>query len=116
MEKVTYSPQALEDLQSIKNYIITNFDDYIAKKVIRKIISDIKCLEEFPLLGVNLAKNIDVPTDYYYIFTEKNYVFYRIETDYVYIIRILNQQQEYMQQLFGISPESDEDCDRYMGN
>lgn len=109
MEKVRYSPQALEDLQNIRSYIVINFDDNIAKKVINKITSDIRRLEEFPLLGVNLAKSIDVPTDYHYIFAEKNYVFYRIETDSVYVVRILNEQQEYMQQLFGISTESDDD-------
>ena len=105
MGKISYSPEALEDLQNIKENIITEFGDIVAKKVIMEITSNIRRLEVFPLSGINLSKNIDVTTDYHYIFTKKNYVFYRIEPDFIYVVRILNEKQEYMQQLFGISTE-----------
>lgn len=101
MVKISYSPEALKDLKNIKENVINEFGDIVAKKVITEITTNIRRLEVFPLSGVNLSKNIDVTTDYYYIFTLKNYVFYRIEQDFIYVVRILNEKQEYMQQLFG---------------
>jgi plasmid stabilization system protein ParE len=74
----------------------------------RKITADIRRLEQYPASGADLGKLVDAPSDYRYIFSEKNYVFYRIEADTIRIIRILNEQQDFMQQLYGASPESKE--------
>ncbi|NCC82298.1 MAG: type II toxin-antitoxin system RelE/ParE family toxin [Clostridia bacterium] len=100
MQKIEYSIMALEDLESIKEKISLNNGNNTALKVLRKIIKDIKVLELFPFSGVNLGKLIDVSTDYRYIFIEKNYVFYRVENDKVKIIRIINERQDYIIQLF----------------
>jgi len=109
MPEVEYSPVALEDLQRIRNYISSNWGENVAKRVLKKITSDIRRLEQYPVSGVDLGKIIDVPTEYRYLFLEKNYVFYHLELDKIRIVRVLNEQQDYMQQLFGISSESDED-------
>lgn len=102
MPKLEYSPMAQDDLQYLQEYLIDNFGDAIAIKILKKMISDIKKLEEYPLLGVDLGKLIDVPTDYRYLLTEKNYVFYHLELDKIRVVRVLNEQQDYMTQLFGI--------------
>lgn len=59
--------------------------------------------------GADLAKVIDVPTEYRYLFSQKNYVFYNSEFDKIRIICVLNENQNFMLQLFGISSELDED-------
>ncbi|WP_088187807.1 type II toxin-antitoxin system RelE/ParE family toxin [Desulfosporosinus sp. FKA] len=102
MEKVEFSPKALEDLQKIKTYIIESFGVDTAQKALAKIIGSVRRLEEYPALGVDLGKMIDFPTEYMYIFIERNYVFYRIEDNRVLIVRILNERQDFMQILFGI--------------
>ncbi len=107
MPKVEYTPLALEDLLHICYYFTTSWDENVAKKILKKITSDINRLENYPLSGVNLGSVIDVPTEYRYLFSEKNYVFYHLESDKVRIIRILSQQQNYLHQLFEISPEAD---------
>jgi len=109
MKMVKYSPAALEDLQHMRDYLSENWGENVALKVLKKIMSDVRGLEQYPLSGVDLGKVIDVPTDYRYLFSEKNYVFYRIELDVIRIIRVINERQNYMQQLFGISIQSDED-------
>jgi len=109
MPKLEYSPMALEDLQHIRDYIITNWGENISKRILKKITSEIRRLESYPLSGVDLGKIIEVPTDYRYLYTEKNYVFYHLEVDKVRVVRVLNEQQDYMQQLFGISPEPQDD-------
>lgn len=109
MVNIEYSPQALEDLLLLREYISTEWGEKVAKKILSKIIKDIRRLEQFPLSGTNLGKIIDVPTDYRFLFSEKNYIFYHLEFDKVRIVRVLNEKQDYMQQVFGISLESDED-------
>lgn len=105
MPKLEYSPMALEDLQYIRDYIMANWGESIAKRILKKITADIRRLEIYPLSGVDLGKIIEVPTDYRYLYTEKNYIFYHLEVEKVRVVRILNEQQDYMQQLFGISTE-----------
>lgn len=109
MFRVEYSPKALEDLQQIHIYISTNWGENVAKRVLKKMTSNIKRLEQYPVSGVELGKLIDVPTDYRYIFSEKSYVFYRLEIDKIRVIRVINERQDYMKQLFDKSLDSDED-------
>jgi plasmid stabilization system protein ParE len=109
MPKLEFSPMALEDLLHIRNYIVTNWGESVANKILKKLTSDIRRLEEHPLLGVGLGKIIDVPTDYRYLFTEKNYVFYHLEFNKVRVVRILNEQKDYMMHLFEISKETTQD-------
>jgi len=101
MPKLEYSPTALDDLQNPREYLIDDLGDAVAIKILKKMITDIKKLEEYPLLGVDLGKLIDVPSDYRYLLTEKNYVFYHLELDKIRVVRVLNGQQDYMTQLFG---------------
>lgn len=108
MLKVEYSPKALEDLKLLREYISTNWGGDVAKRILNKITSDIRRLELYPLSGVDLGKIIDIANDYRYLYSEKNYVFYRLEFDTIRIVRVLNVRQNYMWQLFGISVKSDE--------
>lgn len=103
MPNLEYSPMAQDDLQHLREYLIDNYGDAVAIKILKKMISDIRKLEEYPLLGVDLGKLIDVPTDYRYLLTEKNYVFYHLELDKIRVVRVLNEQQDYMTQLFGVN-------------
>lgn len=102
MYRVQYSPKSKEDLMRIKSYITSEFDENLTIEVIKKVMARIRNLEEFPLMGKPLANLIDVPTDYLYLVTEKNYIFYRNEEKTVKVLRVLNERQDYMRTLFGI--------------
>lgn len=110
MSKVEYSPMALEDLQNIKEYITANWGESVSIKVLKTIIVDINRLEQFPVSGTNIGKIINVPTEYRYLYIEKNYVFYHLESDKIRVVRVLNERQDYMQLLFKISIDSNEEC------
>lgn len=97
MFEVEYSPKALEDLFSIKDYVNAEFGDEVAHRVISKLTKDIRRLELFPLSGQMLSGIIEIPTDYFYLYSKKNYVFYRLEETRVKVVRILNEQQDYVQ-------------------
>lgn len=107
MHQLEYSPMALKDLRDINDYVIANWGESVAKKALEKITSDIRRLGQYPTLGVDLGKTIDVPTKYRYIFSGQNYVFYYVEVDKIRIVRVLNERQDYMKQLFGTSSSSD---------
>ena len=108
MSRVEYSPLALYDLNHLRDYITDNWGKNVANGILKRITFDIRRLEQYPLSGVNLGKIIDVSTEYRYLFSEKNYIFYPMELDRVRIIRILNENQDYIQHLFGVDSEHDE--------
>lgn len=102
MLKIEYSPQALEDLKMLSEYLTSNWDELVSNRILKKIIGDVRRLEQFPLLGADLGKFINLPTDYRFLYSERNYIFYYLELDRVRIVRILNEKQDYVQLLFGI--------------
>lgn len=108
MPRLVYAPKALEDLQGVRLYVAKQFGSDKAKSCVREIVSTVKQLELFPKEGLCLEQLIDYPTDYYYLVVKPNYIFYRIENDIVRIIRILNEKQDFLQILFGISSISKE--------
>lgn len=108
MYRLEYSPKAIEDLKGISDHITHNWGKNTADRILKNIISDIKKLEHHPLLGPNLGRVMDITTEYRYLFTEKNYVFYNIEFNSVKIIRILKENQDFIRHLLGVIKESDD--------
>lgn len=99
-----YTPRARDDLVHIKESVIEKFDDEkLSQKVLKKITQTIRQLITFPYLGQAVSGITGIQTEYRCLFCEKNYVFYRIEENRVCVIRILNEKQDYMRILFGIS-------------
>lgn len=76
-------------------------------KVLRGITGMIRNLAVFPYMGIELRKCLDMPTEYRSLFYKQNYIFYRIEQDTVWIIRILNEKEDFMRILFGVSDTDD---------
>lgn len=102
--KLYYTPRARNDLVNIKESVIEKFDDEnLAMTVLRKITTKIRQLVTFPYLGQELSGVTGIYTEYRCLFCERNYVFYCIEEERVCIIRILNEKQDYMRILFGVS-------------
>lgn len=108
MSKLIYAPKALEDLQGIKAYISKQFGEDRAKSCIQEITTTVRQLKMFPDEGVCLEEMIECPTDYHYLVVKSNYIFYRIENETVRIVRVLNERQDFLQTLFGISSISKE--------
>lgn len=102
MLRIEYSQLAVEDLKHLQEYLTTNWGESVANRILKNITHNIRMLEQYPLSGVDLGKVIDITTDYRYIFTKKNYVFYRLEFDRVLVVRVISERQDYLLQLFGI--------------
>lgn len=61
--------------------------------------------------GGSLADLLGVESDYRYLYTEHNYVFYRVEQSSIKVVTILHEKQDFLQILFGIQTVSDEEDD-----
>lgn len=77
-----------------------------------KIITDsTNGLAVFEKKGPAVSELFDVVTDYRYLCVSRNYVFNRIEDEYVRIVNIYNEKEDFMWQLFGIDTTSQETID-----
>ncbi len=100
MHKIEYSPEAIRDMLNIKNNVSLHCDDNIANDLIDKITDSIKNLGQYPFLGADLGKMLEIPTEYRYFYIEKNYIFYYIEKETVKIVRVINERQDFLRILF----------------
>lgn len=102
--EIKYTKKAREDLQGIKDYIVGEFgSEELAVKILKEITGTVRNLEVFPLMGKSVSEVTGMATEYRCLFCRKNYIFYRMGGETIYIIRVLNERQDFMRILFGIS-------------
>lgn len=105
--EIYYSPKAKEDLWRIRESILSTWDDEsLVVQVIGKITKSIRNLEQFPYMGEKISSTLEIPSSYRCLFSSHNYIFYRIEKERIFIVRILNEKQDYMRILFGNTEET----------
>ena len=97
MRKIMYSPEALEDLKKIKASIIENFEDEeVAVRSLRKLMDMIDVLTDFPYRGKEVRKLLGINNDYRCLFCSPDYVFYRVEEEYIRIVAVVNEKQDFI--------------------
>lgn len=109
MNKLRVNPIALKDLLNIRKYITEELDNPIAAlRIIEKIVESYELLKEFPMMGGALSSKIDISTDYRFLICDYYIVFYKVESGYVSIYRILYAKRDYLRILFKAEiPESE---------
>ena len=106
--KICYIINADENLDSIYDYISKNYySDIIAKATVQKIVSGIKRLSDMPYLGVSLdqrlGRKLNKNVEIRMLILDKYLVFYFINDDQLFIMRILDAKQDYMKFLHQLS-------------
>ena len=112
MKRIFYSPKYRKKLIKLKKRVEIQFGQEISKKVLRSITDRIHQLGQFEELGVSVRELYGVDTDYRYVYVAHNYVFYRLVEDYIRIIDIYNEREDFMLSLLGIS-SIDEEAENY---
>ena len=108
MTTARLSADAKEDLKSIRAYISEELDNpAAAKNTVDRIISRMRQLEQFPMMGAALSSVIEPETDYRFLVSGNYLVFYRIEKANVYVDRILYGKRDYLKILFKDTTEND---------
>ena len=108
MRSITLTPEALNDIEGIKEHIAAEFGTKSADKITKAIFNDIRRLAKYPNTDIKLFERFGIKTDYKCIYSNKNYMFYRLEGDIVRIIRVLNEKRDFLYVLLGIRMRSDE--------
>ncbi|MBR6332624.1 MAG: type II toxin-antitoxin system RelE/ParE family toxin, partial [Dehalococcoidales bacterium] len=101
MNKIEFSPEALKDIEGLEEYLISEYGKITATKNIRTVMESIRSLIRFPLQGASVWDRYGIESDYRYLFSNHNYVFYRVEDDAIKIIRIIDARCDFTRILFG---------------
>ncbi len=109
MNKLLYSPEALNDLDEIWAYInneLKNPGD--AQKIISDILDNIEKLRDFAEIGPPLFSITGFESDYRFLVCGKYITFYRVMGIEVHIDRVLYGRRNYMRILFGTLQNNDD--------
>ena len=108
MKKLKYSPDYAEKMRELKKYLEFQFDGDVRKRVIKEIGDRVRSLREHEQIGISVRDMYGVDMDCLCIFVAKNYVFYRIEPDCIYVVNIYSEREDFVMDLFGIKTTSQE--------
>lgn len=101
MFTVEVSPQATQDLLEIKNYIETELQNSIAAhNTVEKIVETYEDLANYPEIGIPVERYVSFPTDYKFVLANNYSIFYRIEDEFVKVIRIMYSRRDFVRILF----------------
>ena len=111
MKKIKYTPDAADKLREIKKTIAQQYGTDKAKEIVKTMTDAIRGLCDNEKKGPEVSQMFDAVTDYRYLFVSKNYVFYRIEDEYIRIINLYHEKEDFMWQLFSIDTTPQEMID-----
>lgn len=101
MATVHFSPEALNDLEQIKNCIQSDLEnDIAADNTVKIIIDRVRELEAFPKMGTPLNSFTKTENSYRYLLYNNYTAFYRVEGDSVLVVRVLYGRRDYIKILF----------------
>ena len=101
MNNVHYSPEALQDLNEIWNYILSELcNQDAAENVVNKIMDTIDKLATFPEMGALLSNVANIESDYRFVISGSYMAFYRLLGIDVYVDRVLYGRRDYLRVLF----------------
>ena len=86
MKKLVYSPDYTEKLREIKKYLEMQFGADVRKKAIREIGTRVRSLRDYEDIGISVRQMYGVDTDCLCIFEAKNYNFYKVKPDCLYVV------------------------------
>lgn len=111
MKKIKYTPDAADKLRAIKFAISEKYGSKKANEIVGQITHSIRDLTNNENRGPSAEAMFGIPTNYRYLYVSKNYVFYDLEDEYIRIINIYNEKEDFMWLLFGVETTSQETID-----
>lgn len=99
--KLRYTPEAISDLQSIKQYIKSTLrNPTAATRITKMILDNCASLKSFPESGSSISALTGYETDIRMLICENYIALYRVDDDMVSVARIIHAKQDYMRILF----------------
>ncbi len=97
--KLRYTPESRRDLRTIQAFIINNDGD--PTKPLASLTDACSSLKQTPEIGVSASKRYGVDTDMLVLFHDRYAVFYRLNDNFVEIVRIFDTRMDIMFHMFG---------------
>lgn len=98
---VRYTPEAIRDLQEMRQYISkTLCNPKAATRISKMILDTCSRLKQHPQMGAPIESKIGRPTNLRYLICEKRIAFYRIDGETISVARIIDGRQDYLHILF----------------
>ena len=97
--KIRYTPQAILDLEEIRDYISLELQNpEAAQNIIRSIAKDTAALKDMPWLGVELRKKTGRDIAGRALISGKYMVIYEIEEE-ISVLRVLDTRVDYLRMI-----------------
>lgn len=109
--KLKYSPDASDKLRELKKQITSSYGKTVAARMVSKIMSEIRGLQENPKKGPSVEAMLGIPTPYRFLHVEQNYAFYRLENDTVFVTDIFNEREDFMRRMFRVNLRTKDSID-----
>ncbi|WP_404407037.1 type II toxin-antitoxin system RelE/ParE family toxin [Jeotgalibacillus malaysiensis] len=101
MRNIRISPIAKNDLLEIEYYITSEFDHpEAARKILSEIVQCYETLKSHHLAGRELSSKIFIPTDYRYLICNDYLIFYKYDSQFIFIYRIIAAKRDFVRILF----------------
>lgn len=99
--KLEYTPQAVNDIAEISDYLRQTLQNpHAAKRIAKLILDGCAALKQFPLLGVSLRERFGEGDGERLLFIENYLAVYEVRSDAVVVLRIMDARQDYLKILF----------------
>jgi hypothetical protein len=101
--KIKYSPDAKDKLRQIKMNAGT--------PILEKIMVSINSLSDNPRKCPTVENMLGIPSPYYFLHTEHNFIFYRFDDKVIYVTDIYNEREDFLWKMFGIQLRTQDSID-----
>lgn len=98
-------------MRELKKSITQQYGSDKAKEIIKVITDAVRGLGDNEKKGPEVSQMFDIGTDYRYLYVSKNYILYRIEDEYIKIVNLYHEREDFMWQLFGVDTTPRETVD-----
>lgn len=97
--KLRYTPQAIADIEEIRDYISQELQNpEAAKNILRKIAKDAAALKAMPRLGVELRKKTGRDMDGRVLISGQYMLIYEVEEE-ISVLRVLDTRVDYLRMI-----------------
>ena len=102
MYKLRFTPEAIRDMEAVEEDVLeVSGRQDTADRYVDDFLEKIKSKKRFPHSGIPLIYNEELFTGFYFVHFKKYNAFYRIQGEFIEVIRILQAKSDYMAILFG---------------
>lgn len=110
MYNVIYEREVQFKLASLNEELIEKQGEQKGLQTISDIVASLDNLSMFPRIGQNIRDifQVDCPENWYILYIKKNYFVFSITKTDVIVLKMYNEKQDFIHELFGIETRSNE--------